>query len=227
MRSDDRDFVDDMLDDVTGGAVQVSAPPAGYVRPPTPTGAGNQVLSVGATPASGTYKTVAPAGGGGMDIGKLAAGFFGGPLGLAAAMGAGGSSGSRQTTTTVQPVALTTPGSAPHLETPSVAMASRAPLAVTAIPGEEGQTLGQSASQLAQAVSSITDPRLRSILGSIRAMRVQSQATSEHAALTAQQNFRKDITARLARIESRLPTISSLRQQLSTLRTRIVPVMLG
>lgn len=227
MRSDERDFVDDMLDDVTGGpvggSVMASAPPAGYVAPPTNTGSGGQMFHIGgaqsgqatAPDRTGLDALLARANAMRIEASKQAAARAAGQQGFSRgytimpAVGAG----------PLRPGAtLSTPGvggsGVPGLETHAVA--------VTAIPGEEGQGVGD----MAASVAAVTDPRLRSILGSLRAMRIQSQATSEHAALAAQDKFRKDVTSRLARIESRLPA-GGLRNQVSLVRSRIIPIMLG
>lgn len=65
------------------------------------------------------------------------------------------------------------------------------------------------------------DPRLRRILGSIRAMQLQSQATSEHNTLSKQAAFRTMVQTKLATIERRLPASSSLAQQIRTVRVLI------
>lgn len=202
MRSDERDFVDDMLDDVTGSPFGIPAlAPAAAARfaeiqkaagtPAPSSGGGGGAVVVQMRPGdagSGTIKST------GMTDEQIRAAHP--ELAQQIASGAYG-------------VKLMTPGSAPHLETPGL--------------GDGGSgVLGG----LASAVASITDPRLRQIVGGIRAMRVQAQATSEHAALSAQEAFRKDMTARLARIESRLPS-GPLRAQVSTVRARIIPLLLG
>jgi len=66
------------------------------------------------------------------------------------------------------------------------------------------------------------DPRLRSILGGVNAMRLQAQATSEHNALSKEAAFRKEAIRRLTAIESKLPRTSRLSQQIRT-----VKVLLG
>lgn len=66
------------------------------------------------------------------------------------------------------------------------------------------------------------DPRLRSILGGVNAMRLQAQATSEHNTLMKEAAFRKEAIRRLTAIEQKLPRSSLLSQQIRT-----VKVLLG
>ena len=213
MRSDDRDFVDDMLDDVAGSgidpsvlkgmqqaAVRLIASPTTPEPPPGATNAfglpGREIpasiAAISPVPlaqtTSGNYVPVAAGAGGAAPL-------------------AAGSKGA----TVLGSAALSTPG-----------------LSAALIPGLETPGIGgfTGAGDLASMISSVTDPRLRQIIGNLRAMRVQSQATSEHASLAAQDKFRKDVTARLARIESSLPA-GRLRSQVNLTRARIIPVMLG
>jgi len=88
--------------------------------------------------------------------------------------------------------ALSTPGVAPHLESPGAIDVS--------------------------GILSKLDPRLRSILGGVTAMRLQAQATSEHNSLANEAAFRKDVIRRLTLIESRLPKSSPLAQGIRTVK---------
>lgn len=70
-------------------------------------------------------------------------------------------------------------------------------------------------------ISGITralDPRLRSILGGVNAMRLQAQATSEHNMLAKEAAFRKEAIRRLTIIESKLPRTSKLAQDIRTVK---------
>ena len=83
-------------------------------------------------------------------------------------------------------ITLSTPGVAPHIETPPVA-------------GD-------------------LDSRLRAIQSALYAIRVQSEATSQHRSMMNRDDFRKNVIARLSRIESRLPAASPAREQIRTIR---------
>lgn len=201
MRSDARDFVDDMLDDAIDPSVlktmQQAAVRLVASQPAAPSGATNVFGLPGAEiPAS--IAAISPV-----------------PL-------------AQTTSGNYVPIAPGSANSSPLTRDAALAGAkiSTPLLGGASVPGLE-TPLSNITSDLSSMVSSITDPRLRQILGSIRAMRVQTQATSEHNALAAQDTFRKNVTQRLARIEARLPSTSALRNQLSLMRSRIIPVMLG
>jgi hypothetical protein len=67
-------------------------------------------------------------------------------------------------------------------------------------------------------VASDLDARLRAIRGALLAIRAQSEATSEHHSLINRDSFRKNVIARLSRIESRLPSGSAAAEQIRTIR---------
>jgi hypothetical protein len=217
IRSDDRDFVDDMLDGIYDApmvdpvvAQQMAASSIRLIaqQPPPPPGATNLFGLPGKEiPAAAAVHSPVP-------LAQTTSGNY-----VPVAAGAGGASPLSQSSQGAQVL--------------SGAALSTLPATAAIIPGLEtpgiSAQLGSAAAaagDLASMITSVTDPRLRQIIGNLRAMRVQTQATSEHAALTAQDNFRKSVTARLARIESRLPA-GSLRNQVNLTRARIIPVMLG
>jgi len=67
-------------------------------------------------------------------------------------------------------------------------------------------------------VASDLDARLRAIRGALLAIRAQNEASSEHRSMMNRDTFRKNVIARLSRIESRLPSSSSAAEQIRTIK---------
>jgi hypothetical protein len=197
---DDRDFVDDFVDGLTSGLTPgvtlpttktVASTPAAKLSPAVASIAGTKLASIADVlkPAPSTTP-VTPSSSLALHT----------PLAtittpVQKALGPAGASGAAQAFQTTAAkvggadVILSTPGAAPHVETPPVADFSA---------------------------------RLSAIRGALLAIRAQTEATSQHRGMMRRDDFRRNVIARLSRIESRLPVGSAAADQIRT-----VKVLLG
>lgn len=189
---DDRDFVDDFVDGLSDGVT------SGFVSPVTATKpAATTTVKPSLALASSGLSTVLKPAPTSTPVAPTSSMVLHTPLAtiaspVAKALGPAGASAAAQT---FQSAAAKVGGVGAMLSTPGVLPHVETP-----------------------PVAGNLDARLRAIRGALLAIRAQSEATSEHRSMMNRDDFRRNVIARLSRIESRLPAGSAAAEQIRTIR---------
>lgn len=190
---DDRDFVDDFVDGLTDGLTSGVVTPVTATKTTAPSAAASSMLKTSIANAASVLKP-APSS---TPIAPTSSMVLHTPL-----------------TTITTPVQKALGPAAP------TAAAQALQSAAAKVGGMDVvlSTPGAAPHVETMPVASDLDARLRAIRGALLAIRAQSEATSEHRTLMHRDDFRKNVIARLSRIESRLPSGSAAAEQIRTIR---------